>query len=63
MVESVPKSVLAAVFPAMIRLPVRVISEGVSSLALAMLKVKALSKVCELASVTLTVILRFLVVS
>jgi hypothetical protein len=45
----------------MIRLPVRVISEGVSSLTLAMLKVKALSKVCELASVTLTVILRFLV--
>jgi hypothetical protein len=38
----------------MIRLPVRVISEGVSSLTLAMLKVKALSKVCELASVTLT---------
>ena len=54
MVESVPKSVLAAVFPIMIRLPVRVISEGVSSLTSVMLKVKALSKVCELASVTLT---------
>jgi hypothetical protein len=45
MAESVPKSVLAAVFPTMIRLPVRVISEGVSSLTLAMLKVKVLSKV------------------
>jgi hypothetical protein len=110
MVESVPKSVLAAVFPIMIRLPVRVKlaktvdyettkrlivtvrvtdanshtfsknftftitdpnsnnnsptdTEGVSSLTLAMLKVKVLSKVFKLTSVTLTVILRFLVVS
>jgi hypothetical protein len=52
-------AISGTVFPTMIRLPVRVISEGVSSLTSVMLKVKVLSKVCELASVTLTVILQF----
>jgi hypothetical protein len=61
--ERVPKLVLSVVFSAMVRLPVRVASEGVSSLISSMSKVKFLLKVCELASVTLTVILRFLVVS
>jgi hypothetical protein len=60
---SVTKLVVTVVFSAMLRLPVEVISVGALSLTSVMLKMKFLLKVCELSSVTLTVILRFLVVS